>query len=590
MKVTRRRMHPRTHHAATAAPAEGPGIAPEDEVSVANRRRMVPVWSDADGARHLLVHFGTTAVAFERDEHAFGERLLEARPFVAKQATAWFGDAPRAWADVKPMLDALRAEGILRGKGDAPPTCEETTVDAREGDPPAAARTWSMAEGNCPALTAELTGIPLEIGHLEVVVPVYRIAHPALDTEGRQVGEREVTPRFLSLERPTELRACPYAGSRHLDEKPMNTTALKLMMKRWDHVLALTAQMRDRIVARSRQRGPRWRLGDLHVLAVAALAAPAYAMVRGERPVSNGALDASLSTLFKVVDGVRIVTLTLLLDPDQTATFDTAVTADEVFDVSERLALFLGPHGVCAGPEARIREFLRVLMNGDSVACPGESLDALVGDVDSAIDYALAATQLECVVRSFLDRQHAAVVRIRELLRGHDGGDALRALDAALARAASAPAPLRTPRSAAFHAALFEEAGRAWTPRSPSFEGSLASVLGDCEAHVARVAALGRALPGLPAEAVARIDAYFADERATLGVVRAHEDVVADLLRRPRPAPLAGEALQGHGRLAGADLGAALADAFGLAVTRDAASTRLRGAFGELVLERETKN
>lgn len=567
MKVMRRRMHPRTHDAASVVHGD---VAPEDELRLANRRRIVPV--RVEGGLHL--YFGITAFLFDSGEHVFGERLVETDTFVARDATKWLGEG---WDLVKPRLDALLGEGVLRRVTDvvAEGPNESITDAPEETRPP---RTWSMAAGDCAALTAELTGVPLEIGHVEVVVPVYRIAHPALDTEGRQVGENEVTPRFLLAPRPTELRTCPYAGSRHLDEKPMNTTALKLMMKRWDHVLALTAQMRDRVGTRLARTGPRWRLGDLHLLAVAALAAPAYLMVRGEAPVPNGALHASLSTLFKVVDGVRIVTLTLLLAPDQSATFDTELDAEEVFEISERLALFLGPHGVCAGPEARIRELLDVLMGSAQVSSAGESLDALVGEVDTAIDYAAAATQLECVVRSFLDRQHAAVARILPRVRG--------GLAAALERAARAPAPLRTARSAGFHASLFEEAGRMWTPRVACFEGSLASVLGERGSDAGRVGQLAPAFEGLLVETHATIDAYFADERATLRVVRAQENVVNDLLRRPRPVEaLGGEGLQGHGRLAGADLGAALADAFGVELTRDAEATRIRGCFGEIVLQ-----
>ena len=591
MKVLRRRTHPRyRNHAAGRSNRES--VAPEDQLFIPNRKRLRHDWIEEGDERHLYLYYGVAGVCFEQpDELGFGEHLLKAKNFCAKDAAAWFGEES-SWNEVKGVLDTLLAEGILRRVDDSPqPRSEQSKVlspTTEEAVTPRAARTWSMADGMCSTLTAELTGLPIEIGHLEVIFPVDRIAHPALDTDGRQVGEREVIPRFMYLDLPTELQSCPYSGSRYQDDMPMNVTALKLMMKHWEHALALIAQLRDRVAARTGRTGPRWRVGDLQVFAVTTLAASAYLLVRGERPVPNGELPAPIATLFRVVDGVRIVTLTLLLDPDQTCTFDTEITADDVFEYTEKLALFLGPHGVCSGPNARVRQFLNVLMNdAPAPASTGPSLEELLGDVETMIDYAAAATQIKCVVHTFLDRQHAAVSRLLESVRSDDAqGAASSAFTAALERAHSAPAPLRTSRSLSFHASLFEEMGRYWKPRSPFFEGTLMSVLGGLPSHdPARTANLHRFLPGLPEDAAAVVDAYFAEERATLAVVREQVKVLNDLIQRPHPKqPLTGEELQGAGRLIGADLGAALAGVFGLTLERDAATTRLVGSSGDVVL------
>ena len=76
-------------------------------------------------------------------------------------------------------------------------------------------RTWF----ECEAITRELTGHPLELGYLEAIVPIYRVAHIALDAEGRQVGEANVFPKPLRLDIPTEWRTCPHPG------KPFSTRA-----------------------------------------------------------------------------------------------------------------------------------------------------------------------------------------------------------------------------------------------------------------------------------------------------------------------------------------------------------------------------
>jgi hypothetical protein len=72
------------------------------------------------------------------------------------------------------------------------------------------------------AVLREIAGRDLEPGHLEILMPVHRLAHIALDREGRQVGEMNTYPDQLRLKIPTEAKTCAYAGSRYQDEAPMN--------------------------------------------------------------------------------------------------------------------------------------------------------------------------------------------------------------------------------------------------------------------------------------------------------------------------------------------------------------------------------
>lgn len=77
-------------------------------------------------------------------------------------------------------------------------------------------------------LNARLAIAFARCGHFEAVVPSYRIAHPALDGEDRQVGEVNVFPPGLRIERATEWRVCQYPGSRFRDDiiPPVNGRAL----------------------------------------------------------------------------------------------------------------------------------------------------------------------------------------------------------------------------------------------------------------------------------------------------------------------------------------------------------------------------
>jgi hypothetical protein len=139
------------------------------------------------GARELFLYYGDKEVAFDEERlFPFGEQRVNQPSFIAQSATS--GGPGYEWAEVRPMLEALVDEGIIK-QGEA-------VDDPRGGGlvpsqlPPSVCpvpRMWSAQE--CEAITQELGGRPLEIGNLEAVVQAYRIAHPALDADGRQVGE-----------------------------------------------------------------------------------------------------------------------------------------------------------------------------------------------------------------------------------------------------------------------------------------------------------------------------------------------------------------------------------------------------------------
>ena len=107
------------------------------------------------------------------------------------------------------------------------------------------------------------------------MVPVFRIAHPALDTDDRQVGEANTFPRALRLDRPTDWQTCTYPGTRHADDKPMNLTALKAMRSHWPEMMAVLADIRARYLDRAALRAP-LTLGQVERLCIAVLSLPTW--------------------------------------------------------------------------------------------------------------------------------------------------------------------------------------------------------------------------------------------------------------------------------------------------------------------------
>jgi hypothetical protein len=373
-------------------------IEPTARLFVPHRKRISCTYvTGPEGARELRIDYGAKEVTFDDPRlFAFGEQLIATSAFTGELATTW--GPGYAWDELEPMLEALIDEGILQ-RGD-------DREDPRGGGivasplPPAscpAARWWTAAE--CETITQELAGRAIELGYLEAILPVFRIAHMALDAEGRQVGEANVVPPRLRLDRETEWRVCQYAGSRYRDDKPMNVTALKAMVKHWKPILAtllaLRRAVRERLGATGGTEGS-WTIGELHMLACVVLGAPAFLLLQaGELPPP---LDPVLSSMFRIIDGIRMTTLNMMFSVEHTCRADDLVTATDLYERAEQRALFIDATGVCAGPAHLIRELLATIVDGvtphevHSRARPAQ-VEHLLAHLPAAIDYGLYALQ-----------------------------------------------------------------------------------------------------------------------------------------------------------------------------------------------------
>jgi len=408
-------------HPCQAACAQRTTVDPDDELILPKHKRVIAAYSsNAAGATELHLHYGEKEILFDEPElFAFGEGLARQSRFVARTAASW--GAGYDWLRVRTLLETLLEEGVLRHARATEPEAVAAAGARRSPLPRARAsapRTWIELE----AITGELTGRPLELGYLESIVPVYRIAHPALDTEGRQVGEANVFPMQLRLDVPTEWRTCPYAGSRYQDDLPMNVTALRSMSKHWKHAMAALLRIRDSYLRRFPRARAGWTVGDLQRVSSLALTLPAYLLMRAQDRVENGELHAVLSSLYRVVDGVRM-TMHRMLFTSVNEPFlspEAPMTAAEIYAYAERNTVFLSDHGVCAGPKAMIEEFLRVLVDGQPVehaeAAPLDAhAEAALAQLDPAFDYCLHGLQAYAVVFSLWPEMARAYERLMAL-------------------------------------------------------------------------------------------------------------------------------------------------------------------------------
>lgn len=382
-------------------------LAADDELVLPKHKRVVTQYStDGSGVTELHLYYGEKEISFDDPQlFAFGENLAKQARFVAGSATRW-GEG-YTWPRVRELLEQLIEEGILQRAAAMP----SEPVHWREGIylsplPPAHStvpRTWF----ECEAITRELTGHALELGYLELIVPVFRIAHIALDTEGHQVGEANVFPKPLRLDVPTEWRGCPHAGTRYQTDRPMNVSALKSMRKHWPQIMALLLHIREAYLQRFPNARAGWTVGDLERLSSLVLGVPAYLLMRTQERVENGDLHPVLSSMFRVTDGLRMTMHQMLFLPlgEPTLAPDAPMTSAETYAYAERNYVFFTDHGVCAGPKVMIEEFLNVLVDGqhtkESAAVEFEPpVQAALEHLDAALEYGLWALQAHAIAFS----------------------------------------------------------------------------------------------------------------------------------------------------------------------------------------------
>ena len=371
-----------------------------------HRQTVVQYLVGQTGAAELHLYYGDKEISFdEPDLFVFGETLASQARFTAGDAMAW-GDG-FAWPRVQGLLQQLIDEGVLVH---ADAASESTSLPAGTIQPsPLPPATCPVARfwGDFEAITRDLAGRSVEVGYLEVILPVFRVAHAAFDTDHRQVGEANVFPPGLRLDVPTEWRTCNLPGSRYLNKKPMNVTAMRVMRAHWSQMMAAVIRIREAYLRRFPEADGAFTVAHLERLSVAVLAVPTYQLMRRNNRVANGELHPALSSLFRVTDGVRMTTHQMLFLPgvEPTRSPNEPVTVDEIIDYAERNYSFHSEHGVCAGPGVMVRELIQVLLEGRcntdySSVTLEPAVQTAFDDLDAAIDYGLLGLRVHAVAFS----------------------------------------------------------------------------------------------------------------------------------------------------------------------------------------------
>ena len=415
------------------SPLPGRTIVGADDLLVLSmQKRMVVQYATGEsGSPELHLYYGDKEVTFDEPKlFGFGEALAKQSQFRAGTAASWGRGCD--WTRVQELLAHLIDQGILERAE------EHVASDVLAGGvvrpsplPPAVCtrpRTWA----ECETITQELAGRPVELGYLELVVPVFRVAHIALDADGRQVGEANVFPRALRLDAPTTWLACTYPGTRYMVDRPMNVTALKAMRLHWKQMMAALLRIRSAYFRRFPDAAEGWTVGRVERLATLVLSVPTYQIVRCDRPLESGELHPALSSLFRVTDGLRMTMHQMLFVPigEPTMSPDAPVTSEQIFEYAERNYSFHSETGVCGGPKHMIQEFLDVVLDGrlseelESFAFDGP-VEAALNDMDAAFDYGLYGLQVYAAFFSLWPSMTRAYERLGAIAEAavNDGAD-----------------------------------------------------------------------------------------------------------------------------------------------------------------------
>jgi hypothetical protein len=537
-------------------------LEPTDRLFVPHRKRLSQSYViNEEGIRELRIDYGLKEISFD-EEHLFpfGEQLVKVASFTGETAMSW--GPGYEWAELGPLLEALVEEGIVkqgdggddRGGGGIVPSPLPPSVCPMP-------RSWSAAE--CEAITRDLTNHPVEIGYLEAAVPSFRIAHPAMDADQRQVGEANVFPPALRLDRDTEWRVCQYSGSRYRDDAPMNVTALKAMIKHWKPMMVSLLAVREEVQKRILGDRQQWTVGDLHTLSCVVLALTAFPLMKGGGTSPQPLLHPVLSSLFRITDGIRMTTYEMLfLLAEKPRSPDDPMTAAELYNYAEQHGVLISDTGVCAGPKALIDEFLTVAVDG-AVVEGTEGLElapevrSVLAEMPLVVDYGLSGLQVWGLSHSLwlsMSRAYEAVLGIVEPVAARavaDGPFALLIKQLRAGWGVLKRMQLTLDYDREVHQRAYTDAyERSWRGLSaPVGKASLAEELtpvGETAEHRAALAQLSTALrdrlgeldvdaPPIAAGVAEALVRYLREEQTVLASVSRVLESINAMLGRPRP-------------------------------------------------------
>ncbi len=193
------------------------------------------------------------------------------------------------------------------------------------------------------------------------------------DTEGRPLREGRTPPELLR-EGEIEYRTCPYPGSRHQHENPMNVSALRQTSAHWDEIIDTISFLRESYGAA--RGGFRFDLMDIWRVGQLGCSLPwFFILARGET------CPAFAAALAKAALGIAIWGNRVLVDQIATRTFvpphgpvtSPSWSAQQIYDTSDANGTLIADTEVCAASDKMMLRFYEPYVSAVPFGGAGET-------------------------------------------------------------------------------------------------------------------------------------------------------------------------------------------------------------------------
>lgn len=224
-----------------------------------------------------------------------------------------------------------------------------------------------------------------------------RHVHEYLDVVGRPVGEGRSA---IGEQVETQLKSCPYPGSRHQHEQPMNFSALQSITPHWRDIVTLLAWLGQRY--RTYNACETTRYYDLARISGMGIFLADYLALRHINPLQSNQVPVILSGLYKVCLGFQQVTFFAMMNEsfseqgsENKDSGDKAFAqqeaaelpaANEFYAWLEENELLIGEAEVCGGSELMISKAYEAML-GLPADMPEHIEDALPELAELEIDW-----------------------------------------------------------------------------------------------------------------------------------------------------------------------------------------------------------
>lgn len=188
-----------------------------------------------------------------------------------------------------------------------------------------------------------------------------RHIHEYLDTAGRPIGEGR-SEAYEQVE--TQFKKCPYPGSRHHHEQPMNFSALQSITPHWREIVPLLAWLGQRY--RTYNQCEVTSYYDLARISGMGIFLADYLALRTVNPLSSGQVPVIFAGLYKVCLGFQQVTfLAMMNDIFSTGKAAELPDAKGFYAWLDENKLLIGEAEVCGGSELMISKAYEAMCGFD---------------------------------------------------------------------------------------------------------------------------------------------------------------------------------------------------------------------------------